>query len=177
MYQKVQNLLLLLERMKDLYLRVFEILDREKLCLIGFEFDVLLQIIREKDEVHSIIKSLDKDRLRIQDQFALIMEKDSDQVTLQFLSQALKEQLPLEAKRLAQLRQELRNTIDSVASKIGVNKRLTEKSIDNLQMIASHLSSAIRGTHQVEKVASTYTGKAKLKKSQGKSGSIVEKRF
>ncbi|NCN27014.1 flagellar protein FlgN [bacterium] len=178
MIQKVQNLILLLERMSVLYDRTVGILEREKLSLITFDFEHILEVLREKDEVLGVLRSLDEDRLRIQDQFALIMQKDNREVTLRFLTIALKEHLPIEARRLSELRSELESRIDVVKSRIRINKSFTEKSIKNLQMIASNLNAAIRGRAKgSSKSVRTYTGKAKVCESKQEIGSLVEKRL
>lgn len=177
MIQKVQNLILLLERMAVLYERTVGILEREKQALISFDFENILEVAREKDEVHSVLRSLDEDRLRIQDQFALIMQKNLEEVSLSFLAEALREHLPLEAKRLQQLRHELQEKIEVLRSRLKINKAFTEKSIENLQMIAANLSSVMRGGVSKSKPVETYTGQGVKKSSSQASGSIVEKRM
>ncbi|MBP7844513.1 MAG: flagellar export chaperone FlgN [Proteobacteria bacterium] len=180
MLQKIQNLILLLERMQVLYGRVIELLDREREALISFDFNLILTLLREKDEILSVIKALDQDRLRIQDQFAIIMNRKADDISLRVLIDELKEQVPLEAKRLSQLRNDLALVISLVTRKVESNKEFIEASVDNLRQIASHLSEAIRGVREPVKAreqSQVYTGKGKVKDSKSVGGSLMEKRL
>jgi hypothetical protein len=180
MIQKVQNLMLLLERMQVLYTRVLEILEREKQALIAFDFEAILLSLREKDEILSVIKALDKDRLRIQDQFAIIMNRDPEEVSLAFLINALKEQIPLEAKRLSQLRGDLGLAVDLVARKVESNRVFIEASVNQLKQIAAQLSDSFRGSvtrTTAREQSKVYTGKGRMRDVDASKGALVEKRL
>lgn len=181
MLERAHALAAILERMLALYERVHDILVRERRALVEFDFEFLLVIVREKDEVLSTIKALDRDRLRIQDHFSLVMDKPSDQLTLRFLGSALVEQgsdAEVLGRRLLTLRQHLSARMEAVRGTIDSNKIFIEKSVHNLQMIASHVTQLVSGQKpKGKKGSAVYNKKAKSSLEVAESGSLVEKRY
>lgn len=179
MIQRFQNLSLVLERMCVLYQRVLHLLDNEKNQLILLDFENLYPVMREKDEILTALRALDKDRLRIQDQCAMVMGYDAAELTLRGLADLLiAEGGPSYelGQRLGQLRQRLAEVIADVSVKINRNKKFIERSVASLQSVAGHLSRALAGKHSRNSGTGTYTGRARLEKNEN-TGSIVEKRL
>ncbi len=181
MVLKVQNLILVLERMQVLYVRCLEILERERRLLITLDFEQLLAVMREKDETLSALKALDRDRLKLQDYFSIIMQADPSAVSLRLIG----EQLIAEGGsslelgwRLLALRAELEKVMNEIKGRIQRNAHFIEKSVQNLQAVAANLTAAYTGRSgsRASKTA-TYTGKAKMAEKTEQTGSIVEKRF
>lgn len=179
---KLKNLELILERMNVLYERMLGILGREKTALISFDFDAILVEMREKDEIIAAIRGLDRDRLRIQDQFAIIMGRDAEELSLRALAEALMEQggSALEGGvRLMELRTKMAGTVAALQERIELNRDFIERSVHNLQGIAATLTANVAGKPKSSKgnAINTYNGKAKYEKAPGQTGTIVEKRF
>ena len=180
MIDKLQKLALILERLDVLYLRAHEILGREKHALIQCDFEGVLISVNEKDEVLSAIRALDRDRLRIQDQFALVMDRSPEEVSLKFIG----EQMVLAGgeggkigARLLVLRDQLGKTIDSVRQKIELNRDFIEHSVDNLRSVAASVTATIHGRSIRQKAPNVYTGKARIEQKKEQTGSILEKRL
>ncbi len=181
MLDRLRSLALILERMHALYERVLLILEHEKRALIQLDYENLYTAIREKDEVLSAIRSLDKDRLRIQDHFAIVMDQDSATVNLTFIAEAIMnddEESAKLAHRLLALREKIGKTVEHLKERLNFNKTFIERSIENLQGIAENLSSSITGKPgRSSRESAVYTGKAKYQESKGHAGSILEKRL
>lgn len=178
---KLQNLASILDRMVSLYHRVFEILDKERSALIALDHESMYSLLKEKDEILSAIRALDKDRLRIQDYFATIQGKDASEITLLSLGQSLMLQGGGAEKlgsMLLQKRNILTDLIDQLKSRIERNARFIEKSVENLRSIAENLSASVSGKSGAQaKKAGVYTDKAKYQQQQGATGSLVERRL
>ena len=177
---KLNNLELILERMNVLYERMLGILAREKTALISLDFDAILLEMREKDEIVSAVRGLDRDRLRIQDQFAIVMGRDAEELTLRTLAEELMTQggSAVEAgMRLMELRSKLNGTVEALKERIASNKVFIERSVHNLQGIAATLTQTIASKPSNGGNLKTYNGKAKYQKAPGQTGTIVEKRF
>ena len=179
--ERLNRLGLILERMDVLYGRVTLLMEKEKQALIAFDYNRFYVLLREKDELLSAIKALDKDRLRIQDQFATLMDKDSNEVSLKFLADAFVSQGgPAEADglRLLALRAKLAKTIDSLSAKLVTNVNFIERSVENLRGIAEHMAEAISGKPGASsRKNDVYTGKAKYQANTPNTGQILEKRL
>jgi flagellar biosynthesis/type III secretory pathway chaperone len=178
--EKLKNLALILSRMNVLYQRVFNVLERERQLLIKMDFDELFIVLREKDEILSAIRHLDKDRLRIQDQFAIAFDRPVADVTLKTIAEEIISQGPPGdelGQRLLALRDELGKTVAALKEKLELNRNFFERSVENLRGIAEHLSAALTGRQQPGKGTTTYTGKAKFQDTKSPTGSLVEKRF
>lgn len=182
MLLRIQNLCLSLERMEILYGRCLEILERERRFLILMDFDNLFVVMREKDEVLAALKALDRDRLRTQDVLAAIMQTSAAELTLKTLGESLVNEggNSLEAGwRLLAQRERLNALIDQLKIKLHRNNLFIEKSMNNLQQVAAHLSALVAGksSKPVGPLAKTYTGKAKMTTPNENAGSIMEKRL
>lgn len=181
---KLVTLTLILERMDVLYGRMFDLLTRERRCLIEFNFDELLIEMREKDEILAALRALDRDRLRIQDQFAILMNKSSDEISLRSLAEMLIEQggnSVDQGMRIMQLREKVAASVAALRDKVERNNDFIERSISNLQGIASRYIEAAQGRPSGakggKKGSNVYTGKAKYQSPAAATGTIVEKRF
>lgn len=182
MDSKLKTLELILERMNVLYDRLLGILERERLSLIAMDFDTLLTDMREKDEIVSALRGLDRDRLRIQDQFAIIMGRDPESLSLRTICEELMEQQGADvetAAKLMDLRERVAATVGALKGKIETNSVFIEKSVENLQGIAASFSAAITGksTNPAKKGMNVYNGKAKFQQSNAPTGTLMEKRL
>ncbi len=181
MLLKVQNLCLTLERMRVLYERCLELLDRERKSLIQLDFDTLFPIMREKDEVLSAIKAMDKQRLKSQDHFAMIMQKNASDLSLKNLAEILisegGEGVEAGWKLLAH-REALQNLIQTLTERVKRNNHFIEKSMHTLQGAAANLATALTGkANRAAAASKTYTGKGKVAAAVEAPGSIMEKRL
>lgn len=180
MIQRIQNLSLVLERMLVLYERVLDLLDRERTQLILLDFENLYPVMREKDEILAALRALDKDRLRIQDQCALIMGQDPLEITLRKIGELLIEEGSSSetlGRNLLNLRLRMATVIEVLRERVGRNQNFIEKSVASLQSVAGHLSRSVAGKSTRKNKVGTYTGKAKIAVDPEQSGSIVEKRL
>jgi hypothetical protein len=182
MQEKIKSLILILSRMNVLYNRVLMLLDLEKQQLIRLDYENLYLSFREKDEILSAIRGLDKDRLKIQDQFSIVMGIRADELTLKKMSEALISQDPISAKdgeHLLRIRNELEETLAKIKSKINLNNQFIEKSVENLRGIAETVTSAMSGEKPSVKKAKSgiYTGRAKIEQKSPSRGKLVEKRL
>lgn len=182
MDSKLKTIELILERMNVLYDRMLGILGRERQALIQLDFETLLQEMREKDEIISALRGLDKDRLRLQDQFAIIMGVDPETLSLRSLCEALMEQggSAVEvAARLMALREKVAGSMAVLREKIESNTVFIEKSVENLQGIAATCSAAMTGKSgpSNKKGSNIYNGKAKFQQEVTPTGTLVEKRL
>jgi hypothetical protein len=182
MIDKINRLQLILERMNVLYKRALDLLDRERKGLIVLAFEQLFIDLQEKDEVLSAIRGLDKDRLRIQDQLAIVWDLDPAEVTLKRVGEELstRDSIHRDAGfRLLRLRSELQTTLDLLKEKIEFNKGFIEKSIGNLRGLAEHLAASVTGRSpsNPKNTSNVYTGKAKYQAPQSGTGNLLEKRL
>jgi len=182
MIERLHTLALILERMEVLYQRAIDVLSKEKQYLIVLDFDSLYTALREKDEILAAIKGLDRDRLRIQDQFATVMDFDPKNVDLKLIAEELllQDQISRQVgSRLLGLREKLQKTIEVLKEKIEFNKGFIEKSVENMRGIAEHFSAAVTGRKPSGPKAhkQVYTDKAKYQESSGQTGSLIEKRL
>lgn len=181
MEERLKSLGLILERMDVLYHRAIELLTREKNALIIFDYDELYKLFREKDEVLTAVRALDKDRLKVQDLFAALNKKKSEEVSLKTLAEHLiflGGDAEVTGKRLLALRNKLAETIEKLRHKIGLNSSFVEKSIQNLHGIAEHFSASISGRQSSgKKSPNVYTGRGKIEQKAPASGGLLEKRL
>ncbi len=184
MEDKLQRLSLILERMFVLYERALLLLESERKALVAMDFEILYTHLREKDEVLSAIRALDKDRLKIQDQFAMLWNRKPEEVTLKVLGEYLISEGDPQAQlgeQLLYLRSRLSTLIEQLKDRVGSNKMFIETSVKTLRGIAEEISSTISGEKEIgapsEPKVSSYTGKGKYQKPKGRTGSIVEKRY
>lgn len=181
MLNRAHSLAAILERMLALYQRVNEVLVRERRALVEFDFEMFFELFKEKDEVLSAIRALDKDRLRIQDHFGLVMDRPSHEISLRVVGEALSAQggdAEILGRRLLTLRDHLAAVMDATRHCVLNNKTFTERSIKNLQEVASHITSLATGRGPRKKSSSSvYTKKAKSQVELGNSGTLVEKRY
>jgi hypothetical protein len=178
---RLRSLGLNLERMNVLYMRAIEILEREKRALVLFDYEELYILFKEKDEVLTAIKALDKERLKIQDLYAALSKKDSVSTTLLSMAQDLISEggdSEKTGRHLLVLRNILAETVEILRQKIDSNRGFIEKSVANLRSVAEHVSSngTGRSGQQMTK-APVYTGKGKFKQNEGNKGGLLEKRL
>jgi flagellar biosynthesis/type III secretory pathway chaperone len=179
MVDKIKALALILERMDALYGRVLGLLEREREALIRLEYEQLFSVVREKDEVLSAIRGLDRDRLRLQDFFAAVMDLGSEEVTLKTVGDNLVASGDLEyGNRLLALRESLGKTVELVRQKVDRNKSFIEKSVENLQKIAANLSAALTGKPgKQSRKSNVYDRNKRYEDTTAHKGAILEKRL
>jgi len=168
--------------MEVLYARVLDLLDREREHLILFDFENLYPCMREKDEILSALRALDRDRLRIQDNFAAVMDLNASTLSLKDMAELIREQggdAAVEADRLLRLRARLQTVIGALTAKVGRNSKFLTLSIGHLQTVATNVTSLLAGkqTDSGKKRPNTYTGKARLAQPTEARGGLVQKRF
>jgi hypothetical protein len=180
MFDRFSRLVSILERMEGLYGRMLDILSREKSALIAMDFETVLVEAREKDEIVSAIRGLDRDRLQMQDQFSVLMGMDPETVTLRSMAEDLIEQGGSSREigvLLMERRESLGRVVDSIREQVNRNTVFIERSIRNLQGIASTVTSALAGrTVPNHKKTSLYNKSAKVHTASAPSGTLVEKR-
>jgi flagellar biosynthesis/type III secretory pathway chaperone len=178
---QLTNMALNLERMLVLYERVLSCLEQERRSLIALDYETLQTTLIEKDEVIAALRALDRDRLRLQDQCAILLDRRSADVTLKDLAEAMLELGGAERElgmRLMDLRGRVLVAVDRVKEKVLSNQGFLEKSIENLRGIAEHLSSALTGRPgPASRQSGVYTAGAKYQKSQTHTGGLLEKRL
>ena len=181
MNERLKTLALILERMDVLYLRAINVLESEKRSLIVLDYETLYAAIREKDEILAAIRGLDRDRLRIQDQFATVMDLDAEVVSLKTIGEALISQgasAEVDGRRLLVLRERLGKTLAALKEKLGSNRNFIERSIENLKGIAENLSEKITGKPgRSTRASGVYTGKARYEQNKSHAGHLIEKRL
>jgi flagellar biosynthesis/type III secretory pathway chaperone len=184
MLSRANALSAILERMIVLYDRCLEIMTRERDDLVSVDFEALLNTLREKDEILEAIRALDRDRLRIQDEFAMVMEKKSSELTLKILGEALVSQGEDAARagqRLLTLRRQLAAQIEELSHRVVQNRSFVEKSMENIREVAAIVGQAVSGRANPQKSAqksSVYTKKAQVSPAGAPDkGSLVERRF
>jgi len=179
MLEKIKALALILQRMDALYARVLEILERERQALIRLDYETLFKAIGEKDEVLGAIRGLDRDRLRLQDYFAIVMGIEPDEITLRLIGENLVANDDAEnGNHLLVLRASLGKTIEIVRQKVERNKEFIERSVDNLQKIAANLSAAVTGKPgKNSRKSNVYDKHKRYEDTVVHKGAILEKRL
>jgi flagellar biosynthesis/type III secretory pathway chaperone len=181
MEERLKSLGLILERMEVLYQRAIDLLGREKAALVILDYEEIYRLFKEKDEVLTAIRALDKDRLKVQDLFAALNRKNPEDVTLKTLAEHLiflGGDSSRVGQRLLALRNKLAETVEQLRQKIVLNQSFVEKSIENLQSIAEHLSANLVGrAHPERKKTNVYTGRGKIEQKANQSGGLLEKRL
>ena len=182
MNDKLRSLALTLERMNALYQRVMGLLARERQALIDTDYENLYVYLREKDEILSAIRALDKDRLRIQDYFAILFDRDANDLSLNEIAMVLITEgaAAAEGERLLGLREKLLSTVKELRDRVEHNKVFLEKSIENLRGIAENLARTVKvgGSPAPAKTSQLYNQKAKVStNTPDRTGALVEKRF
>ncbi len=184
MLNRAHAMAAILERMHVLYDRCLEILTRERNDLVAADFSTLLETLREKDEVLEALRALDRDRIKIQDEFSIVMEKNPEELTLKILAEALVTQggdAEIIGKRLLVLRRNVSAIIGALEEKVKHNKVFVEKSLENIRDVASVMSLAMSGQSSAKvqaKKSSVYTQKAQVSTSgDSNKGTIVERRY
>ncbi len=181
MKDQLTSMALNLERMLVLYERVLRCLELERRSLIALDYDSLQTVLMEKDEVISAIRAMDRDRLRLQDQCAVVLDRHSSEVTLKLLAELLLERSGSDRElgmRLMDLRGRVLDCVQRVRERVQANQGFLEKSIENLRGIAEHLSAAITGKPgPASKQSGVYTAGAKYQTSTAHTGGLLEKRL
>jgi flagellar biosynthesis/type III secretory pathway chaperone len=181
MITRLRNLSLCLERMAKLYERAIDLLEKEKACLVNLDFETLTSHLREKDEILAALKALDKDRLRVQDQFAILWDRDTADLTLKSLAEGLLgmgPELEIEGQKLLRKRKEILSLTQKLKDRILLNEGFIEKSIENVRGLAEYISETLTGQPGVaNRKGGIYTGKAQYKKTTEHKGSILHKTF
>lgn len=170
----------ILERMEPLYLRVYDILQKEREALIQLDYEKIYESLVEKDEVISVLRTLDTERLKLQDEISALLNLKSSDLNLKQISDLIKDQMPELSSRLLVLRTQVNQRISNVVDRVTVNRSLIEKSVKNLQEIAKNLTRAIAGTSDEAGGKSehgTYDVKAKYSGPKQSSGSLVRKQL
>lgn len=67
----LKSLATLLEQMSSLYERIAAVLVDEQKALVKCDFDLMLQLARDKDELLATFRTLDKERIKAQDRWIL----------------------------------------------------------------------------------------------------------
>jgi hypothetical protein len=169
-----------LERMHSLYQRALELLKVEKDSLVKLDFEKLYSELREKDEVLSILRRLDKERLKIQDHFAMVNSLNPADVTLKMMAEALVSQGGETARmgdRLMGLRARIQEVVEEIRERIALNEAFIEKSVSHLRGIAETFTQVLNSEPEAPKPHSTYTGKKKVQKTPQAPGKLLEKRL
>ncbi len=181
MLERVSSLALILERMHVLYGRALDLLRRERETLIILDFEGFVNLLKEKDEVLAALRALDKDRLRIQDQFAVLWDMDPVDLSLKTLGEELLDMGPdfkIQGERLLALRGNLQNVLDELKRRISNNENFIEKSIDSLRNLAEHLSAKLTGKPGPDsRKTGVYTDKARYQGTQEHKGNLIRKRL
>ena len=179
MLNRVKTLALSLERMERLYERAIDLMDLERQCLVVLDFETLTTHLREKDEILAALKALDKDRIRIQDQFSILWDRDPTELTLKELAQGLIPMGPefaVEGEKLLRKRERILILIQKLKDKVNSNEGFIEKSIDNVKGLAEHIADTLTGQPgTANRKTGIYTGKAQYKKTTEHKGSILRK--
>ena len=180
MKTKIGALIVILERMVPLYARVHSLLQTEREALIQLDYEKIYQVLVEKDELTSVLRSLDVERLRLQDQLSIMFAMQNSDMNLRDIAVKIEKQMPALAARLLELRSVVNKNISLVVDRITVNRSLIERSVKNLQDIAKHFSRALSGTEESSPGAAqhgTYDGKAKYSGPKQGSGALVRKQL
>lgn len=166
------------DTMEGLYARVLPLLDSEKRSLIEMSFEKLYEEMKEKDEILTLIRKLDKERLSIQDHFSSLNDVPREKMTLKFFADSLvegdEEDRKLAHKLLAS-RERIQKLIESTKLKIMSNEKFIVKSVGHLRGLAEAVNQATQPQSQAGagKKYSTYGKNAKIKQADKTPGSIV----
>lgn len=179
MKSKITALISILERMEPLYMRVYEMLHKEREALVQMDYEKIYEVLIEKDEHISVLRSLDAERLKIQDQLSIMFSLDHSDINLKEIAAKIEKDLPDLSKRLMYLRTQVNHRISMVVERVSVNRSLIEKSVKNLQDIAKNLGRALSGFSDSNQGSQfgTYDGKAKYNGPKQNSGSLVRKQL
>jgi hypothetical protein len=181
MISQVRSLIGILERMEGLYLRALVLLEKERGSLVRMDFESLHIEMREKDELLSLLRRLDRDRLRIQDSFAQIWGKPVAEVALRDIAQVLIDEGGDSAEagaRLMDLRDRIEAVVGRLKERIQSNGRFIEKSVQNLRSVAEsmgQIAQSRQGGGANKKLSKTYGSKKQIVEQVQPSGSILEK--
>jgi len=181
-HEWIQKLYRILEQMESLYARVIPLLDQERLSLVEMKYERLYIELAEKDEILSLIRKFDRERLRIQDHFIAITGKPAAEITLRSLGEMLIDHggpdAELGARLLAQ-RERIERYVGEIQRRIERNGSFIDKSVKNLRGLARTVSETIghRDGEEIPAHHQTYTGKARVKKAPQKAGALVTKQL
>ncbi len=179
MIEQLSALAHTLERMHSLYVRAMELLNSEKNSLVKLDFEKLYSELREKDEVLAILRRLDKERLRVQDHFAMINGINPAEVTLKMMAEVLVNEGGDNARlgyRMLGLRTQIQMVVEQIKDRIRINNTFVEKSVEHLRGVAETMTMVANPTQET-KSHKTYTGKKQVQQSAKASGKILEKRL
>lgn len=178
MQTRIVALVNILERMETLYLRVYEMLASEREALVQLDYEKIYEVLVEKDEIISVLRSLDAERLKLQDQLSILLGLSTSDINLKEIAERISLSLPELSRRLMSLRSLVNQRIALVTERIATNRTLIDKSVKNLQDIAKNLSRALSGAEtQSGAEHGTYDGKAKYSSPKTGSGSLVRKQL
>ncbi len=176
----MQRLCVIIEQMEALYARALPILDLERKSLISMNFESLYEEMREKDEILATIRKLDKERLKIQDHFALINGVPAANISLRSFAESLLEGSEDDRKmgrRMLLLRERIQFLIEEIKLNVRKNERFIEKSVSNLRGLAQAVTDSLdtgREKHNGRQSKNvTYGKNAKVNKVQQRAGAIV----
>lgn len=181
-HEWVEKLSGILGQMESLYARVVPLLEKERLSLVEMNYERLYVELSEKDEVLSLIRKFDRERLRIQDYFLTIVGKDESDWTLRNLGEMLISHggpdAELGARLLAQ-RERIETLVGQIQHRINLNENFINRSVKNIRSLAQVMATAAGegASHEIPSHHQTYTGKAKVKKAPQKSGALVTKQL
>jgi flagellar biosynthesis/type III secretory pathway chaperone len=169
--------------MEALYARVLPLLDNERSALVELNYERLYAELAEKDEVLSALRRLDRERLRFQDNFAMISGKPAAEISLRFIGEYLISEGGQEAElgtTLLARRERIEALVERIQQAVARNGRFIEKSVKNIRMMAQDIAQAIGSTNEAPEDRNaaqhqTYGAKGKVKKAPQKSGTLVSK--
>jgi flagellar biosynthesis/type III secretory pathway chaperone len=182
MSSTLKTLATVLEQMSSLYSRIVEVLGEEQKALVKCDFELMLQIARDKDEWMSTFRSLDKERIKLQDRWVLENNFSFPNVSLleiiNDLDQSNDSIVRTAASQLRHLREEIRRQMSEIEVLVDNNRVLTESGIAMMRGIAESVSGLTSIKEQrSERKAATYNQKAKVQSSKKTSGRIIERRY
>ena len=176
----MQRLCVILEQMESLYMRVLPLLDLERKSLIEMDFDGLYEGMREKDELLATIRKLDKERLKIQDHFAMINELAPEAISLKSFAEMLLDGSEEDTRlglRMLTVRDRIHSLIEETKLCVKKNERFIERSVNNLRGLAQAVTDSLDTGKERESARkpqhSTYGKNAKVKSKEQRPGSIV----
>lgn len=149
----MENLMDVLEKEQTAYEELLALSMKKTPVLIKGDTETLQQITDEEQDVIDKVNHLDKARQEVMNDIANVMNKDVETLKIVHLIQML-EKCPNEQKRLAQINDTLKETVDRMRRVNEQNKALIESS---LEMVAFDLN-LIQGLKKAPETANYNKG-------------------
>ncbi len=137
MKEKVNTLMMLLEREYAIYQKLYEISAKKTDIIVGGKVAALDDIVKVEEQLVLGVGKFEREREAMVEKLAQALQKPGQDFTLSVLIQTLDE---IQAEQLAEVQQRMSDILQQLAEKNKLNMQLLQHSMDYVQFSLNLLS-------------------------------------